>query len=30
LTPMYGLFAIIGETAAISWLLIKGRRLTIS
>jgi len=27
---MYGLFAIIGETAAISWLLIKGRRLTIS
>jgi Domain of unknown function (DUF4386) len=28
-TPMYGLFAIIGETAAIFWLLIKGRKLTI-
>jgi Domain of unknown function (DUF4386) len=27
--PMYGLFAIIGETAAIFWLLIKGRKLTI-
>jgi hypothetical protein len=28
-TPMYGLFAIIGETAGIFWLLIKGRKLTI-
>lgn len=28
-TPMYGLFAIIGETSAIFWLLIKGRKLTI-
>ena len=28
-TPMYGLFAIIGETAAIFWLLIKGRKLTV-
>jgi hypothetical protein len=28
-TPMYGLFAIIGETSCIFWLLIKGRRLTI-
>ncbi|PTT61404.1 DUF4386 domain-containing protein [Arthrobacter sp. HMWF013] len=29
-TPMYGLFAIIGETSCIFWLLIKGRKLTIS
>jgi hypothetical protein len=28
-TPMYGLFAIIGETSCIFWLLIKGRKLTI-
>lgn len=28
-TPLYGLFAIIGETSFIFWLLIKGRRLTI-
>ena len=27
-TPMYGLFAIIGETSFIFWLLIKGRKLT--
>lgn len=27
--PMYGLFAIIGETSCIFWLLIKGRKLTI-
>ena len=27
-TPMYGLFAIVGETSAIFWLLIKGRKLT--
>ncbi|MDR6415656.1 DUF4386 domain-containing protein [Pseudarthrobacter sulfonivorans] len=27
--PMYGLFAIIGETSFIFWLLIKGRKLTI-
>ncbi|WP_164201895.1 DUF4386 domain-containing protein [[Micrococcus luteus] ATCC 49442] len=28
-TPMYGLFAIIGETSCIFWLLIKGRKLSI-
>ena len=28
-TPMYGLFAIIGETSCIFWLLIKGRKLTV-
>ena len=28
-TPMYGLFAVIGETSAIFWLLIKGHKLTI-
>jgi hypothetical protein len=28
-SPMYGLFAIIGETSGIFWLLIKGRKLTI-
>ena len=28
-TPIYGLFAIIGETSCIFWLLIKGRKLTI-
>jgi hypothetical protein len=27
-TPVYGLFAIFGETASIFWLLIKGRKLT--
>lgn len=26
-TPIYGLFGIIGETAGIFWLLIKGRKL---
>lgn len=29
-TPMYGLFAIIGETSFTFWLLIRGRKLTIS
>jgi hypothetical protein len=29
-TPVYGLFAIIGETSFIFWLLIKGRKLSIS
>ncbi len=28
-TPVYGLFAIIGETSGIFWLLIKGRKLTV-
>ncbi|MBT2532947.1 hypothetical protein J7E83_12615 [Arthrobacter sp. ISL-48] len=28
-TPVYGLFAIVGETSFIFWLLIKGRKLTI-
>lgn len=28
-TPTYGLFAIIGETSGIFWLLIKGRKLTL-
>ena len=28
-SPVYGLFAIIGETSGIFWLLIKGRKLTV-